>query len=227
MYKISKWNSIVYFARKLPLSFSDFYHHLENKSSVWYRKTPFTTMHINLLQSPEDLLGSYKYALRYDIKNALDLGLKIQRAAYLPEAEALFQKTADAHPDLVLYPSWLLREQKGKYYSAIIHPDHGMIAAHLHIHDAEEKIALLLINASDFRSYHDKNIQALIASANKLLFHDDFLFFKELGAEKYDFGGYTKETKSFKKLFEGEIVQLYSYEPYFLYLLRMLKNVFK
>ncbi len=227
MYKISKWNSIVYFARKLPISFSDFYHHLEDKSSAWYRKTLFTTMHINLLQSPEDLLASYKYALRYDIKNALDLGLIIQRASYLQEAEILFQKTAAVHPDLVPYPSWLLKEQSGKYYSAIIHPDYGMIAAHLHIYDADEKMALLLINASDFRSYQDKDTQALIASANKLLFHDDFLFFKDLGAEKYDFGGYTEETKAFKKLFEGEIIQLYSYEPYFLYLLRMLKNVFK
>lgn len=224
MYKIKKWNSVKYFARKLDLSLSDYYHHLENINSPWFKKMEYKTIYINLEKNEQELLASYKSAMRYDIKQARKINFKIEQNAYSADAIKIIQKVSDSHPDLVPYPGWLLKEQEDKFYTTIYHPEHGCVAAHLYIYDRQEKKVLLLINASDFRSYQEKEVQSEIGLANKLLFHSDFLYFKEMGAEVFDMGGYTQATKNFKKFFGGKIVKTYNYEPYPLYWLRQAKR---
>lgn len=223
MYKIQKWNKLIYFARDLsqPLAVYDF--HLAKLNSYWFRRTQFRTMFLNLLASEQELLSSYSHGMRYDIKNGMELPFDVNYSE--EEAIELFQKAAQAHPELVLHPQWFLAREKGKVFSTISHADYGCIAAHMHIYDEKEKIALLMINASDYRSYSEKKAQQLIGMANKYLFHRDFMYFKALGMEKYDLGGYSEATASFKRQFGGKIVDRYRYEPYIYYYARQLKKM--
>lgn len=226
MYRIKKWNSIIYFGRDLPLTFNDYYHHLMNKQSWWYKKKYYPTMQIQLWHGGKELLSQYSHGLRQDINRSIRSGIKVNYSNYSLSGIEVMKKVALAHPDLMdSPPEWILRKQENKFYSTAHHPKLGIVAAHLHLVDVEEKIALLLINASDFRSFDERQERAEVGRANKLLFHSDFLYFKKMGLELYDMGGYTKEVKSFKKNFGGNIVDTFFYEPYVFYYLRKLKNL--
>lgn len=68
--------------------------------------------------------------------------------------------------------------------------------------------------------------EVLIGIANKLLTYEDMLYFRSQGFSSFDFGGYALGTNDhqlqginrFKKMFGGELHQLYTYYsiPYYL-----------
>jgi len=79
---------------------------------------------------------------------------------------------------------------------------------------AGDKIARGLYSVSTFRSCSDTAERSAIGRANRLLHYEDMLYFKKLGFNLLDWGGYSSDPEltsinSFKKGFGGELVNRY------------------
>jgi lipid II:glycine glycyltransferase (peptidoglycan interpeptide bridge formation enzyme) len=88
-----------------------------------------------------------------------------------------------------------------------------------HAYAVSDNRARLLYSASHFRDSEDSELRNLIGRANRFLHWADILFFKEMGLDYYDFGGWYggQEDKEklainqFKESFGGEKQREYTY----------------
>jgi hypothetical protein len=89
----------------------------------------------------------------------------------------------------------------------------------MHAYIVSDKRARLHQSSSHFRSSSDSEFKNLVGRANRYLHWDDILYFKNMGLDYYDFGGWyggQSDTEKlainqFKESFGGERQQEYTY----------------
>ncbi len=186
------------------------------KSSFWYKTTPFPTRLIDL---QSDFQEEYSKGLQYYFRKAEEIGFQIKRPEYLPDLINMYQPIIESK-NLNPVLGHTLKKQSNYYYSAIYHPQMGRLAAHLNIGDWEERKVFAYLNASAFRSFSDKKDQQWCSTANKYLYHQDMIHLKSEGYQYFDFVGTKEPVNQMKKQFGGDIVMTYTHVPYPVYLLK-------
>lgn len=108
-------------------------------------------------------------------------------------------------------------------------PENQVLVYHSYVIDRSAKRVRGLGSAS---MIHDTSVENLnrrfIGRANRLLIYQDMLFFKELGFEVFDFGGYAFNTKNktmqginaFKDEFGGRLILEANYEMFLQFLVK-------
>ncbi|MEO5890591.1 MAG: hypothetical protein ABIQ31_10080 [Ferruginibacter sp.] len=107
-----------------------------------------------------------------------------------------------------------------------------VLAAHSYLVDTEMKIVTGL-HSGTTRLKQDSDA-SLVGRAHKLLVIKDIIYFKDLGFEVFDFGGYSYNTEdeslkginSFKLSFGGKVVPCINYYSYGYWLLKKVSKLF-
>ena len=194
-------------------------------------RKPFPTMLVDLKKSEQELWVQYGSHARRNIRRAMKDNLATRFDQNYQPVRELFKETA-AEKGLRGLDEALMQGKQAYCVSHVFAPDGRRLAAHFYDLDEEQGIARLGFNASAYRSYDEGDPNRyLCGRANRYLFHQDFLYFRNKGYAVYDFGGYERESSNpemasvnrFKAPFNGEIVQQYNYYPLWYYLLRQVR----
>jgi hypothetical protein len=181
------------------------------------------TIEIDLLQDIESIQSQFKNTIKQEIKKAANEGIQCEFKKDNATFISFFNEFAAAKN---IYPAQpMVIQNLDEHFVTSFATYNGMIiVAHSYILDKDLGVARLFQSASKRLDEHfDKK---LIGMANKLLTAKDILFFKELGLQKYDLGGYAFNTtdkslkgiNEFKQSFGGTIVKNINFNslPYFL-----------
>jgi hypothetical protein len=196
------------------------------------RQTVHTIL-IDLSQDEAQLLADCKSNTRNEIGRAAREGA----AARITQDPATFlemYEAAAAHKSLPQTGRGFLQSYGPALHISEVVQDGRVLAAHVHVADAENGRARLIRSASLFRDL-DKPMQQAAGRANRMLHHQDFLYFKRLGYRSYDMGGYDppgtelpedlRRVSDFKASFGGRVVQEANYLSCLLHLYRQRRRL--
>lgn len=214
--------------RKYP--FNEFVHTQKKQTGLGFCMETRHTKLIDLTPEPEVLLKSFHKNTRYEVNRSIKDG-----AAFAVEGS--LEKLIEFHNDFA--------ERKGidKLGDPIRKAMPYVIATkaefagityvmHSYYIDPEGRRVRLNTSASKTVDIEDKKERALLGRLNRFLHYQSMVHFKNLGYEKYDFGGYALESRDpdmqsinkFKDSFKGELVEEYTYTPFPLYLAKRILN---
>lgn len=183
---------------------------------------------INLSIDKGQILHNYSKKLKRDIRRAQKEGCHIERNQDPTDVIELFQLTVESK-QLNPISKKTFEYKNNSIFTKIINKDSVVLAAHSYQIDDETKRIRLDYNSSAYRKYsRDNPLRNISFRANCLLFHEDFLFFKNKGYQLFDFGGYSKEENDsvnyFKDQFGGQTIKQYSYLPFLYFLYRKIMS---
>lgn len=206
-----KYITARYYARTVPwISWCVYEMSYASHSSVFYKTQSYITRLIDL---QSDFESGYSKRLWYHIRKSEEAAVWIERPDRIPDLDTMY-KPIQRSKKLNPLPPQALESRPNYYYSVVHHPALGRLAAHLTIGDPEEKRAFQFINASAYRSFSRNTDKQLCSSANKYLYYQDMLFFRDLGYRYFDFVGTKEPMNQFKKQFGGDLVTTYYHIPY-------------
>lgn len=200
------------------------------KFLITHIRQPFTTYLINLNLSQQQLIEGYSKKLRQNIKRAQKAQIFVERDQDPAAVILLFAPTAkEKKLNPISEASFLTKTHY--LITRAIHPEYGILAAHAYQLDLSTQKVQGLYNASAFREYpDDSSLQYLCGQANSLLYHEDFAYFRKLGYQTYDFGGYGGNASGvdyFKDRFGGKITSQYNYYPIWYFIVRKIRQAWK
>jgi hypothetical protein len=191
-------------------------------------RQPVYTILIDLTQQESEIFAACKSNTRNEISRAnregaeLRIGRDFHRFLRLYEESAKYRQLP---PTDLRY----LRSYSDSLHMTEVWQGNTVLAAHIHVADKATRRVRLIRSASVFRDL-DKVAQASAGRANRFLHYKDFLYFKSIGFERYDMGGYdppgTTENEEFVRVskfkisFGGEVVQEANYLAAVLHLYR-------
>ena len=167
------------------------------------------TIHIDLTQDKEEIFSGFKKNTRNEVRRAIREDYFFDPVIDLQEFVDFYNNFAKEKALALITPGHL-----AKYGKSIIMFKAGVNGTTLCMHastlDNEEKIAALLYSASV--RLNDGIEKKSVGFANRFLHYKEFLVFKEMGYEKYDFSGVCIDENQpdkyliglFKKSFGGE-----------------------
>lgn len=181
------------------------------------------TIIINLKESYELIVSKFKNTVKQEIRKAQKEGII---CCFKDDIDTFISFYNDFATLKNIYPinKSVIEQINKNIKTSYAYHNNKIIVAHSYIIDEEIGIARLYHSASvRLNQNFDKKT---IGLANKYLTSNDIQYFKNSGFEKYDFGGYAKNTKNkslqgindFKNSFGGEIIKCLNYHsiPYFI-----------
>ncbi len=191
-------------------------------------RVPFPTMIVDLRES--SFVSQWSASTRTKINKAEREGLTVDRGNYLlPEILKLFSSTATLKGLRGYVPEDF--DQLPHLESSAIYYEGVMLCSHIWLIDAEEKRAILYVNASNH--HNDNDDKSLTGRAHYFLLWQDGMYLRSLGIEIMDLMGYT--TKSANKWMSGvyqwkagthgKEEMLYHYYPLWFYVFRKFRNM--
>jgi lipid II:glycine glycyltransferase (peptidoglycan interpeptide bridge formation enzyme) len=206
-------------------------------------KIPYTTKHINLDVTSDELKQSFSKRVRAKINKATREGIEFN--LYDLDSEKNIK-------DYIEYCNEHLRSKKllyrlsekyvtsflGNYVVTYASFNGEKMVMHGYFLDFESKIVYAHESASQFRTLDETDNKInpnLISRANNFLHYQDMLYFQDLGMKIYDFGGYAINTEDasilninrFKDGFRGEQLEQSHYESYMFYLINCIYHQIK
>jgi len=184
-----------------------------------FKKLDFYTKVIDIDQSEEKILTSFRKNTRYEISRAKN-----------EEIQARLEKDLDIFIDFYNRFSKTKNMQKinkdylGSFKDSLVITeavhDNEILVMHAYIVDPVLRRVRLLRSASLFRINMENDKSQLIGRANRFLHFRDIILFKNMGMTHYDMGGYRPQTDDaelknimeFKDSFGGQLI----YEPHFI-----------
>lgn len=202
-----------------------------DKFLLLYVRQPFTTKVVNLRLSPESIADSMPAKARYQVRRARKDALTISYHQDIKIIIELFNLTAQAKGLIGVSKKTFTTKQR-YLVSQIDAEGTGPLAAHFYLLDESGKRVYLSYNCSAYRKFSGGRLRSLCGRANKLLFLEDMYYFKSLGYDAYDFGGYDPDSTDpsrqsvniFKDDLPGEVVMQYNYYPLWYWLFKRAYN---
>ncbi|NTW33615.1 MAG: peptidoglycan bridge formation glycyltransferase FemA/FemB family protein [Bacteroidetes bacterium] len=187
--------------------------------SIMVRCDKFYTKIINMRRSEEDIYNSFNKTTRYDISKASKSGVAMRIIDDYSVFIRFYNVLAE-HKGLKKIRS--LSKYNDKIVITAAYEQDAVLVMHAYICDNLLGRVRLLYSCSHYRSYCERNMQAVIGSSNKYLHYEDIKYFKSRGYVVYDFGGYAYESKDmdlkninkFKDGFGGELEVSYECKTY-------------
>jgi len=184
------------------------------------RTTPFLTM-VTDLSVPEDAIvekfgKDCRYKIRRaDTKDGLHLEFITDPESRLEEFQEFYDAFAKQKSVAPCYPQWLLAACEARQLVLTSASQNGE-ALVWHAYLTSGKAAWLQYTGSCFRD-KENDFRALVGRANRWLHWKEMLRFKEMGIERYDWGGLFEDESipenaginKFKKDFGGQAVRTY------------------
>ncbi len=118
------------------------------------------------------------------------------------------------------------------YVSAYI--DDELSNIHVYIFDNDKKIARFLHSVSTIHGIDDSTKRNLIGCINRYLYWQAIVYFSEQDYLTMDMGGYSNDENDkakigidqYKKSFSGEVIKIFFYQSFPLYILSKIKSLF-
>ncbi len=191
-------------------------------------RVPFPTMIVDLRES--SFVSQWSASTRTKINKAEREGLTVDRGNYLlPEILKLFSSTATLKGLRGYVPEDF--DQLPHLESSAIYYEGVMLCSHIWLIDAEEKRAILYVNASNH--HNDNDDKSLTGRAHYFLLWQDGMYLRSLGIETMDLMGYTTKSENkwmsgvyqWKAGTHGKEEMLYHYYPLWFYVFRKFRNM--
>lgn len=227
---------LLLFARKLRLSdwfgVSSYNVFLGNTRNFLFIKYIRHTININLQQNDDELLSMAKSNTRNEIRRAIRDDYFFRETVSIPEFIVFYNKFAIEKGLAVISDSYCVKYGDSIFITGVEWNGYT-VAMHANVYDREEKIVRLLYSASLRLSEHIEVNR--IGIGNRYLHYRDFIYFRDMGATVYDFGGIYIGDKDksqigiaqFKRSFGGEdVTTLFIYSPIY-YLLLFFKKLLR
>jgi hypothetical protein len=203
-------------------------------SKMGFKRFPKYTKVIDLTN--ESFADSFSKTTQYEIRRAKSDGIICETTYNIKEFVEFHNKFVEKKK-VTDFISVKELEKFGESLFIRVAGKEGLVFVyHSYLYDWTIRRARLLHSVSNIydASLTPEN-KALSGRANRLLMYDDMLYFKEMGCLKYDLGGYAYNTNdkslvginSFKDSFGGSLVEESNYIPYFLFMIRRLKNILR
>jgi len=192
-----------------------------HKSLFGFKKELFHTKIIDLTGHISDIQNAFDKNTNYEIRRALKDGITTSFGGDIDSFLLFYNKFSETKK----LPKLKYQNLKGYKSNLLITKasyDHVDIVMHSYVIDTNSKRARLLHSASLFRNEDGTNVRAIIGRANRLLHFKDIEYFKEMGFETYDLGGYSIDVQNdtmvkinqFKSSFGGQLKKENDYIPY-------------
>jgi len=228
---------IIFFANKPTIKnglFSVYRSTASTRSYFFFKKGTINTLINSLNLSDTELLRSFKKNTVYEIMRSIrDNLIKIDMHASLEDFIPLYNQFATRR-------GWrcfkVRNEMFNNFHVTTCKLNDKIIISHLYFLDYEGKRVCLESSVSDIDNMHDVSLKALLGRSNRHLHYSDMLYFKSMGFERYDFGGYDNynihdKKKSginkFKDGFRGVLVYESNYTSYPLFVAFKVKKIYR
>lgn len=228
---------IIYFAQKPSLRnsiFGTYRSTQSNKHFFLFKRETINTLVNSLKQSESELLRSFKKPTVYEINRSIrDRATEFDLQASMADFMNIYNNYADTK-------GWrhykLRKELKNNLHATVCRLNGKIIIGHLYFLDPNSKRVCLEASVSDICRTKNIQLRALIGRANRHLHYADMLYFKNLGFEQYDFGGYDDHNiddpkkigiNRFKNSFNGKLVYESNYTSYPLMALFTTKKIYR
>lgn len=202
----------------------------EHRSLFFFYREKYMTVVNDLTLDPNLILKNINRQTRNAIRQARNYGIQCRMGMQLDRFIKFYNQFANT---IRIVPSRLdeLESIGSSLFISYSSLNGTICCAHSYLVDRKNKRVTLYQSASAryFSLVYEPKI---IGIANKLLHYEDILFFKSLGFEIYDFGGYfeylngnnKRGLNEFKLLFGGTISNQFQYFSLPLYFLKKLKR---
>lgn len=199
---------------------------------VGFKREEFFTKIIDLTKTPDELLAQCKKNTQYEIKRAEKENIKFEVIEDIGSFIRFFNLFAKSKGMSLLKESRIACFKDNLIVSKAVFEDTAL-TMHSYISDWVIKRVRLFHSASLFRDVDDGQRRNLVGRANRFLHYNDMLYFKRLGFEIYDMGGYAyntddvelKRINEFKDSFGGELMEESHYFSYPFYIFQKLKHI--
>jgi hypothetical protein len=201
----------------------------EVKSSIFFLKKLFYTLHSNLTLSEEEIVKKFSSTIRNEIKRSEREGCVFNTFETETNFISIYNDFAKQRGIAVLTLEKLMELKSNlRLTSSSINGVITAVHSYLVDHDLK-KVRLLHSGTQRFSEELDRN---LIARSNKFLHYKDIIQFKQEGFQVYDWGGIAFDTQDiglqginkFKESFGGELIkQKELYSPLYYFILKLLK----
>ncbi len=151
-------------------------------------REPTQTLVIDLQQTPDAILGSFRATTRNEVRRAQREGVVCRVATSFDRFLALYEAMCRQKP-LPPTPAGYLQSLGEHLCITEALFDGTAVCSHLYVADAATGRVRLIRSASLFRESEHAQRQK-IGRANRLLHFHDMLVFREKGLRSYDLGGY-------------------------------------
>jgi len=204
------------------------------RNYFFFKRQSINTLINTLKVSDTELLRSFKKNTVYEIVRSIrDNLVQIDRHACMEDFIPLYNQFATKRA----WRCFQVREEmlNNLHVTACKYND-KVIISHLYFLDYEGKRVCLESSVSDIDNVHDISLKALIGRSNRHLHYSDMLYFKSLGFEYYDFGGYDNHNiydkkksgiNKFKDGFRGTFVYESNYISYPLFIVFKIKKLYR
>lgn len=192
-----------------------------HKTLFGFKKEVFHTKIIDLTENISDIQNAFDKNTNYEIRRALKEGVTTSVDGDIDSFLLFYNKFSETKK-LPKLKCQNLKSYKSNLLITKASYDNVDIVMHSYVLDMNSKRARLLHSSSLFRNEDSGNTRAIIGRANRLLHFRDIEYFKGLGFETYDLGGYATDIKDealaninqFKSSFGGRLKKENDYIPY-------------
>ncbi len=225
----TKWFS----PRPSPADACRLVHYVQSPCREWiagFRREPFSTLVVQLDADEEGLLAACKRNTRYEVQRAA-------REGAIAAAETDWSRFVKFYNVFAERKGLVALDGARPAYKEVItvrKVTHGGVELVMHSYLVDRGIgrARLLHSASLLHGLTESAARATVGRANRFLHYEDMLYFKRLGLQTYDFGGYAHDAiggdlvtiNRFKQGFGGRLLEETNYTSVPLWLLRRLRT---
>ncbi len=191
-------------------------------------KTDFYSKIIDLTRPIEDINSEIDKTTLYEIRRATKDGSVFNISSNINEFVMFYNDFANSKNLKSINESFFKPQDCFVLTEAIL--DNSVKVKHAYILDKEYSRARLLFSASRHLNTNLSSERAVIGRMNRYLHYQDILYFKNIGINEYDLGGFAFNTNDnelininkFKDSFGGKLVCEYDYWPwYYKYILNV------
>jgi hypothetical protein len=200
------------------------------KRSLFYTKIADLTCN--------DITEPFSNDTKYQVRRALKEGISCRTSENIAEFVNFYNRFATSKnlEEFRLSENDIRRFGDNLCLRAAYSPEDQVLVYHSYLIDRSIKRVRGLSSAS---MIHDTSVEhsnrRFIGRANRFLIYQDMLYFKELGFEVFDFGGYAYNTKNktmqginaFKDEFGGKLIREANYEMLLQFLVKVVYHWYK
>ena len=215
---------MIFFANKPTIKsglFSVYRSTASTRNYFFFKKGTINTLINSLDVSDNELLRSFSKNTVYEIvRSTKDNQVQIDMQGSLDDFIPLYNQFAKRRG----WKCFKVRDEMlNNLHVTTCKLNAKVIIAHLYLLDYEGKRVCLESSVSDIDNIHDVSLKALVGRSNRHLHYSDMLYFKSMGFEHYDFGGYDNHNihdkkksgiNKFKNGFRGVLVYESNYTSY-------------
>lgn len=204
-----------------------------NKNSFFCQKEVKYTLITNLMESKEKIFKKFTSNLRNEIRKVEKMeNLAIEYNKIKKNDFINFYNEFAEHKNLPYLNNRRLEKYQDNLFFVSAKLDDKLTNIQVYLVDKDSKITRLLYSVSSIHGLDDKTKRNQIGWINKALHWKSICYFIDLEFEVFDWGGYGNDDGNkelvgidkFKKSFGGELLEVYDYYSFLIYILLKIKE---